>query len=106
MIGFCIPSPDGQDILGYLRPTICTELEQVRFWHVQTGAKSLEQAVQSVDLSNLYASLDRPQEGIFPVTFAADVEVDSGDVASGVVEGFNVLAYLPAENAFKRAIIR
>jgi len=104
--GFCVPSPDGPDILGYLRPTVCTATGQVPFWFVEPRARSMTAAAASVHLDVLYAALDLRADEVFPASFAADVEVDELDVASGVLEGFTLIAYLPSEDRFDRLVLR
>ena len=105
--GFCVPSAaTGPDVLGYLRPTICTATAQVPFWFVRPNVRSMSEAVASVDLAALYAMLGHTADEVFPAAFEADVEVDRQDAASGVLEGFSVIAYLPSEDRIEQRVLR
>ncbi len=90
-VGYCSPVPAAgiprDDILGYLAPAIVSARGQVPF-HVV-----LEHDPGEADVAWRYELLGRRPETVFPVEFAVDVPVASGETGSGVIESFGFIVY-------------
>jgi hypothetical protein len=93
--GYCtphsepLPHPGDSHLdLGYLAPAVLTDAGPVTFWSV---------AEEEPDLARLdeqYARLARTADEVFPLSFAADVDVGDDEVAAGTLTGFYCLVHL------------
>jgi hypothetical protein len=93
--GYCVPRsappphPDNPRLnLGYLAPAVLTEAGPVTFWSVAREQPDLTR------LEEQYAPLGRTAGEVFPLSFAADVEVGDDEVAAGTLTGFYCLVHL------------
>jgi hypothetical protein len=93
--GYCTPRsapahhPDNPHLnFGYLAPAVLTEAGPVTFWSVAREQPDLTR------LDEQYTRLGRTADEVFPLSFAADVEVGDDEVAAGTLTGFYCLVHL------------
>jgi hypothetical protein len=86
-IGYLTPSKDHSDI-ATIQPHIITEKGQVGFWF----------GLSKPDLSDLYSTLEKKPDKVFPVRFTCEIKC-LGDTISGTIP-----AFLKYGNIFTRKI--
>ena len=79
-------TPDIEDELGTLQPTIVTRGDQVGFWlgHHHPDVRGT--------IDTAYAVLGSSPSQLFPLRFQSDVKTPPGWAASGVLHGFMQLS--------------
>jgi hypothetical protein len=95
LAGYCTPTPVGVVNMrgwfrgiGLLQPAIVLDHGQVPFW--------FRDEPERTEIQTLYDRLQCQPQQVFPVAFEARVDVPSGHIASGRLEGF----YFPRHRRF------
>jgi hypothetical protein len=89
MSGYLTPTDQTEVDLGMVQPVIVTERGQVAFW---CGVIEPDASL----LADCYSILGKAPEEIFPLSFASQVDLTTGQVV-GTVQGFLVLEDVASE---------